>query len=385
LGKVWAKFAMSKAKKAPIAKLPPSVHVQRESDGWRVRLGKRFTGSDEVRRRFESLGEAREWIHQQGQARHQLHASALTPAQLGDAKTALDILAARGTLTAAAEFYSKHHRRPDETLSLEEAVKQFLAAKGKKGLRPRSLQAYSDTLSLFSKDFSCTVANITGEDLTEWLDEDDWQLPTVLHHQTNLSVFLNWSVKKGWLTTAPTETIEKPTLGDTPPGILTVSQLAELLTTAHESHPTFLPLLAIGAFAGLRTSELQKLDWSEVNLEERTIEVTAAKSKTRQRRIVDITENLAAWLSPQTLANGPVWPAAYRYHIAELRVAAGITTWPKNALRHSFASYHLAHHRDAGRTANQLGHRDSQMLFAHYRELVRPREAKKYWEILPKK
>jgi len=35
-------------------------------------------------------------------------------------------------------------------------------------------------------------------------------------------------------------------------------------------------------------------------------------------------------------------------------VRAGITAWPSNALRHSFASYYLAHFQDAARLALEL-------------------------------
>jgi len=57
--------------------------------------------------------------------------------------------------------------------------------------------------------------------------------------------------------------------------------------------------------------------------------------------------------------------------------------WKTNALRHSFASYHLAHFKNAASTALELGHHDSRVTFAHYRELVKPKEAKRYWQLKP--
>jgi hypothetical protein len=39
------------------------------------------------------------------------------------------------------------------------------------------------------------------------------------------------------------------------------------------------------------------LDWSEVNLMERHIEIKASKAKTAARRLTPITDNLAAWLT----------------------------------------------------------------------------------------
>ena len=64
-------------------------------------------------------------------------------------------------------------------------------------------------------------------------------------------------------------------------------------------------------------------------------------------------------------------------------MAAGILKWPDNALRHSFASYHVAHFKDAKALALEMGHTDSGMLFNHYRELVKPKEAERYWNIRP--
>jgi hypothetical protein len=54
-------------------------------------------------------------------------------------------------------------------------------------------------------------------------------------------------------------------------------------------------------------------------------------------------------------------------------------------LRHSFASYHLAYHRDAARTALELGHKSTTLLFTNYRELVTKSDAIRYWAIKPQK
>jgi integrase len=54
-------------------------------------------------------------------------------------------------------------------------------------------------------------------------------------------------------------------------------------------------------------------------------------------------------------------------------------------LRHSFASYHLAHFKNAAELALEMGHTNQQMIFDHYRQLVRPKEAARYWRICPAK
>lgn len=58
-----------------------------------------------------------------------------------------------------------------------------------------------------------------------------------------------------------------------------------------------------------------------------------------------------------------------------LRLAARIKEWPHDAMRHSYASYHLAMHGSADKTSTELGHRSTEMLFRHYREPVTKHDA----------
>jgi integrase len=86
------------------------------------------------------------------------------------------------------------------------------------------------------------------------------------------------------------------------------------------------------------------------------IEVTANKAKSAQRRFVRIQPNPAKWLQPCAQQSGDVTPLNYRELFDNAREAAGIHEWPRNGLRHSFASYHLAKFKDAAALALELGH-----------------------------
>jgi integrase len=52
-------------------------------------------------------------------------------------------------------------------------------------------------------------------------------------------------------------------------------------------------------------------------------------------------------------------------------------------LRHSFASYHLAKFSDAAALALELGHTNANLVFQHYRQIVKPKDAERYWSIRP--
>ena len=145
-----------------------------------------------------------------------------------------------------------------------------------------------------------------------------------------------------------------------------------------------LPYIAIGAFAGLRRAELKRLEWSDVHFDSELIEVTAQKSKTARRRFVTMQPNLRKWLLPARRNSGKVCPADFRKSFDAARRAAGVAEWPDNALRHSFASYH-GHFKNAAALALEMGHTDSGMIFEHCRELVKPKDAERYWKIQPRR
>ena len=66
--------------------------------------------------------------------------------------------------------------------------------------------------------------------------------------------------------------------------------------------------------------------------------------------------NLRDWLRPYAGMTGAVVPVNARKKLDAIRKDAGLTRWPKNGLRHSFASYRLAATHDAPRVASELGH-----------------------------
>jgi integrase len=170
------------------------------------------------------------------------------------------------------------------------------------------------------------------------------------------------------MSVSPVEGVEKPEIEDREIVALSIRQAARLLLTARNqpAFRSFLAPVAIQLFAGLRTSEVRSLDWSEVRGKQ--IIVLASKAKTRQRRTVAIADNLATWLATERKSSGLVAPAGreWRTGFTALTDAAKITPWPRNALRHSFGSYHYALHKNENLTAAEMGN-SPQMIFQHYR------------------
>jgi integrase len=162
--------------------------------------------------------------------------------------------------------------------------------------------------------------------------------------------------------------------------ILSVAQTVRLLDSADTE---MIPYFAIAAFAGLRRAEIERLNWSQVDFDSSLIELKARQAKTATRRLVAIQPNLSAWLAPYRTASGMVCPMNFRKRFDESRERAGLFhEWSENVLRHSFGSNHLAQFKDAAALALQMGN-SPQVIFKHYRELVKPKDAARYWQIAP--
>ena len=227
---------------------------------------------------------------------------------------------------------------------------------------------------------------MSSNEIGDWLrslkDESDQPLAALTRNTfwLRLSALFNFARERGWCSENPLLESHKAKVRSSEIEILTPTEFARLLENASDET---LPYWAIGGFAGLRSTELERLDWAEVHFDSDLVEVKAAKSKTASRRFVLIRPALTAWLAPYESRKGKVAPRMLRKRLERDRKLANIEQWPSNGLRHSFASYHAAEFQDAGMLALELGHRDQKLIFAHYRELVRPADAHKYWNLRP--
>jgi integrase len=161
--------------------------------------------------------------------------------------------------------------------------------------------------------------------------------------------------------------------------ILTSEQLEKFLQVAD---PDFVPFFALNAFTGLRREEVIRLDWSEIKLDRCLIDLPFQKSKNRKRKLIEVSENLIAWLKPHEQLAGSVMPRK-KLQLAFESAAkkAGILPWSQNALRHSFCSYAVAS-RGFDWTAAQAD-QSVRMLRERYWEVVAKDDATKYWGIKP--
>jgi len=292
------------------------------------------------------------------------------------------------TIREAVKFYIPHLVAMRRTCTAKQLVDELLKVKEADGASKRYLSDLRSRLNQFSEIFDGkAIAEFTPTEIDEWLrslsdKETGKRLSPITRNNFRrvLIVAFNFARDRGYRLDNPAAKTAKAKVIETPIGILTVDETIRLLGDAPVA---VVPFVAIGAFAGLRRAELEQLDWKELDLQVGLIEVIASKAKSARRRFVRIQPNLAKWLQPYARLSGNVAPPKYRELLDSAREAAKIEEWPHNALRHSFASYHLARFNDAAALALELGHTSAHLVFQHYRQLVKPKEAERYWKIVP--
>ncbi len=285
------------------------------------------------------------------------------------------------TISDAFEFYLAHLKAGEvRRMTISELVAARLAIIEKKHSRQHLIDSRS-RLNRFMEEFGDhDVSQVTSFDVDEFLEGLGVSEQTALNYRRALSALFSEAVRREACEENPVCKSLKIDVTPSEIGILTVEQARGLLQSADK---TILPAIALGLFAGVRKAEILRLDWSQIDLERGLIEIKASQAKTAARRLIEIQPVLNHWIASLAKTSGSVAPSPtlYRDRLVEAREAAGIKNWPANALRHSFASYHLAHFRDAAALALQLGHHGTALLFRHYREMVHPDEAARYWRL----
>ena len=401
--------------KAKIRDLPSGVGITKTVSGrgrefWRARLGKRFTGGHVVKRDFSTLTDARNWIFGEAQEKKAnpgpvidlkqssgAAAFSLTHSQISEAASCFRRLEGLASLDEAVSYFLKHANPAGGKRTLAEVAQEFLKSRAAMGVRSRTLTQYESYLRTVGERFGPqSIHEVRRGEIEDWLSESEWSKRTRNNYVSTLSTLFLFARDRDYCAENPAEKVPRAILDDTPPGILTVKEATALLDVTRERDSEMLAYIAIGLFAGLRRSELCALEWSEIDRKARTIEVKGVKAKTRQRRIVSISGTLSAWLAvapktprPAPSRNEDVCGERLKNLYSEERDESGailheaiVSPWPHNALRHSFGSYHYARHRDENQTAAEMGNSPA-MVFRHYRAVVTPDAATKFWNLTP--
>ena len=280
------------------------------------------------------------------------------------------------SLYQAVEGYSqalKNKTLPAKKIS--EVVEELLKRKQSSGLSKAYIKALRSYLARFAAAFRTNIGNVTTAMIVHWLDSMKELRPKSRNNlRQAIANLFQFARSRGYLPKGlSTEADDVETVRDDGGEItfLKPVQLALLLEKANPIHQLY---LALGAFTGIRSAELLRLEWDEINFRKGHIEVKARKAKTATRRLVPIQPNLMQWLSPYRGQSGKLFHGRRMVEAVTAFARAQGVEWTRNVLRHSYATYRLSALPDAARVALEMGTSPAK-LFSNYRELDRENHA----------
>jgi len=292
-------------------------------------------------------------------------------------------LAESESLTSMATDYRKFFKPLTRRAMVPELVEELLTARKQDGASKAYVAQLKTVLTRFAEAFPGEILAITSSDIDGWLRGLDLSTKSRNGMLICVKVLFSFARAQNCLPSeqmTAAEQIKKTKVkNEDDVAVFTPEEMTKIL---HAAPPHLIPILAVGAFSGIRMAELNRLEWSAVDLERGIIELRAGQAKTASRRIIPITDNLRAWIEPLPRSGKVVRTALLHREVTALARALGLE-WPRNVLRHSFITYRVAKVKSADQVALEAGNSPS-IIFKHYRELATEDEADKWFGILPK-
>lgn len=283
---------------------------------------------------------------------------------------------------AIEEYIAMRKRKTTVEKRVGDVVDELLEAKKQARLSDRYVETLRTYLLRFADSFQTNIGSVNTGAIVRWLDSLKIGPRSRNNVRQAVVTLFNFARRRGYLPKGETtEAADVETVRDHNGeiAILTPAELSKLL---RKSKPLYQLYFALAAFTGIRSAELLRLEWSEINFEKGHMEVKARKAKTATRRLVPMQPNLAKWLAPYRERKGKLFQSR-RAVDAAIKFAKRLgIPWKANCLRHSYATYRLSIRHDAGRVALEMGNSPAK-LFTNYRELDRHNHAPEWFAIEP--
>lgn len=356
--------------------------IRRQGRGWRAYLP-RVRGAGRLRKYCGTIEDCRKWVDDNVAVSRDPEHVPPTPGEIAELKAAKALLPAGRNLIDAARHYARALAKPDNCVSInaDDAVTEYLKSRRESGCRQKTLYSYSYHLARLRGDMPVhALDRVALETHLEGCSPR-----TRNNFLADWSAFFSWCERRNYCVLNPAAALERVKVDKQPVQIYKPETVAAVLHYAEEHARRLVPLLAIAAFAGVRSAGLVRLGQDGqpvVDLARGLIWVCGGADKLRHGYLIKIQPNLKKWLKAYPFSPLPLSINYWSRLVGNLFKDAEQEVVP-NGFRHSFGSYLLAQTNDAAFVGAQMGQWSMQSLLAHYRRAAPPSEARKYFSIWP--
>ena len=379
-----------------LASLRPTKHADRERKGqWCVNVPAALSSTGKRQRLFfnserEAKVECEVVKTRKINFGHSL--SSLSAARIAEASACyqrLDTEAPGITLSAAVMDFLESHRARTASIPMSILWERFIASKS------TASNPYKQNLKATAKRLDSLLGMIASDITLEAIEKAIVGFPPSSRNAVlaYLRGAFNFGIRVGVVQKNPVDRMDFTTIVRDETEVLTPETVENLLLDAIDNDLSLVPFLVLAFYAGIRPSgELQKILWSDIDLNAKKHHVTirAAIAKKRRKRWIDLSENAIAWLLEYRARGGsmdgritPLSASTLRRKRRRNALSAGLAEWPQQVARHTYCSCWLAQHGDIDELVLQAGHESSSIMFGRYYQAITPQAAASFWNIFP--
>ncbi len=297
------------------------------------------------------------------------------------------------SLLTAIEEWISYHSKAKHLIEkpVPEVVEEFLALKKLEGVSPLHLADRQSRLRRFAKGFPGRIDRVATSEIELWLTAIKGTRCTQRNYRNAVLQLFRFARSKRYLPKNEPTVVDEIKVSVNREGKIEIYTIPEMRQLLRYAPKKLLPFFVLGAFAGLRSQEIMRLEWEDIKFDQGFVLVSAAKSKTASRRLVPIAPVVKNWLFRIKKTSGRVMEYGHNGGLIRARIRfceSGIKQgdkvvkfpWKPNALRHSYASYRLAEVKNAAQVALEMGNSPA-LLFRNYRELVTEEQALNWFSL----
>ncbi len=167
-------------------------------------------------------------------------------------------------------FYIRHTQTGRKAVALADASRSYLQMLVETGRAVAYVSHARKALEDFAEELgSSDVSDYDAEAIRGHLYGLNYSPVTIRHRRGHLLCAFAWWAEQGWIDANPVEKVKRPNVVSGEPGILPVADMERLFRANEKVDPGICGILALGAFAGMRTSAIGRLDFAELDFGQR--------------------------------------------------------------------------------------------------------------------
>lgn len=393
---------------------------------WQLRVGKRVTGSREIKVNRKSKKEIKEYSARlfRERKKHSYNYEALNDYSTHQLHQLMMVWRECGG-TDLDELKAIIKKSKKKSIYLQDAIDDLYADKDRRGNHHHTMRTSNSRYNRVLEGLgNVKLDELSYGALEDWLDSQSNLKPRTKDNLLNaLGEILKRAKKQKHIEeniVADLDTGERRSLTQydsrdvrnaTKLPLEVVRKLLKY-SLSNEEEWGFTASIVLGLFSGIRTEEKGKLEWKQVKFDKDMVTISGDIAKKRRIRHVTLPENAKAWLMklPKTKQVYKNWfdkdtQKTGKYILKNEYIGQASSRWTQfwksfvkeydlpyptwrdcfnNGLRDSFGTYHYELYDNASLTIKEMGHKTDEILFAHYRDLVDEKgEGEEFFSIYP--